>query len=225
MLAIAVVAVAFQGAPEFSGPRVLFPEAPLMRDLPTSTGRATDAPGEQDALHAVRIDLSWLLWAAIALAIIVVLALLWRRMRRALDRPALAPLPPLTDAGGFTPDAEDPANEPEPAVVRRGLDRALETLAEPREPRDAIERAWVGLEEGAADSGLRRLPAETPSEFAARVVARVAADREAADTLLKLYLRVRFSEAEVTAADVATARGAVERLRASWSAAAPGGRR
>lgn len=223
LLAVAVVAVAFQGAPKFSGPRVLFPEAPLVRELPTDTARATDAPGRQDAPQVFRIDLGWVLWVAIAIAIVVVLALLWRRLRRALDRPDLAPLPPLMD-GGVGPEAEEPEREPEPAVVRRGLDRALETLSEPREPRDAIERAWVGLEEGAADSGVRRLPAETPSEFASRVVARVAADRDAADTLLRLYLRVRFSEAAVTAADVSTARTAVERLRASWSVAA-GGRR
>jgi hypothetical protein len=225
VLAVAVVAVAFQGAPEFSGPRVLFPEAPLIREAPTSSAVASDQPGRQDALDVVRVDLSWVLWVALALAVIVGLALLWRRLRRALDRPELRPLPPLIDGGGMELDAETPEREPEPAVVRRGLERALETLGEQREPRDAIERAWVGLEEGAADSGVRRLPAETPSEFASRVVARVAADREAADTLLRLYLRVRFSEAPVTAADVATARAAIERLRASWSDAARGSRR
>jgi hypothetical protein len=109
--------------------------------------------------------------------------------------------------------------------VRRGLARALETLSEHREPRDAIERAWLGLEEGAADSGIRRLPAETPAEFSARVVARVDADRDAAHTLLSLYLRARFSQAAITSADVAAARQAIEMLQASWSGTHAGGRR
>ena len=108
--------------------------------------------------------------------------------------------------------------------VAGGLEALLRALLEAagdeaREPRDAIERAWVGLEEGAADSGVRRLPAETPAEFTARVLARVAADRDAAQRFLALYQRARFSSAPVTADDVAAARSAVEALRVSWSSA------
>jgi hypothetical protein len=169
----------------------------------------------------VRIDLSWLLVALIVLAVIVALAVLWRLRRRPQPR---ADLPDLADLSGseLTDAPREPEPEAEPEQVRRGLDRAAEELVQPREPRDAIERAWVGLEEGAADSGVRRLPAETPAEFATRVVARVAADRDAAARLLSLYLRARFGSAPVTAADVEAARDAVQALRVSWSTGAVG---
>ncbi|MBW8873217.1 MAG: DUF4129 domain-containing protein, partial [Leifsonia sp.] len=51
-----------------------------------------------------------------------------------------------------------------------------------------------------------------------RVVARVAADRDAAGRLLALYQRARFSSAPVTPGDVESARAAVDALRASWNA-------
>lgn len=217
LVAIVLIAVAFQGAPQFSGPRVFLPPAPIRTDEP---GRqTTGTPEPQDAIHVTRIDLSWILVALIVLAVVIALALIWRLRRR---RNAPSSLPALGLVSGVeasaAPSASDPETEPEPEQVRRGLDRAAEVLAEPREPRDAIERAWVGLEEGAADSGVRRLPAETPAEFAARVVARVATDRDAAGRLLALYLRARFGSAPVTTADVEDARTAVDALRASWNA-------
>jgi hypothetical protein len=219
LAAVALVAVAFQGAPQFSGPRIFLPPGPVRTQTPARQQSGTPAP--RGTAHEVRIDLSWLLVALVVLAVIIGLALLWR-LRRRPARPL--ELPPL-DTVGVAETSEvhaDQGPEPEPEQVRRGLDRAAEVLAEPREPRDAIEAAWVGLEEGAADSGVRRLPAETPAEFAARVVARVAADRDAAARLLALYLRARFSSAPVTTADVAAARDAVEALRASWSVASGG---
>lgn len=215
LVGIAVVAVAFQGVPQFTGPRMLLPPAPV-RSGPLPSQATTAGPGAEQGHHEVRIDLSWLLVALVVLAVVAGLALLWRLRRRAAAPPALLPLADLAeaDAAGAPPE---PEREPEPEQVRRGLDRAAEVLAEPREPRDAIERAWVGLEEGAADSGVRRLPAETPAEFAARVVARVAADRDAADRLLRIYLRARFGSAPITADDIAQAREAVGALQASWS--------
>lgn len=219
LVGIAVIAVAFQGAPQFSGPRIFLPPGPVRTDAPQEG--ATGTPGPQTAVHPVRIDLSWVLAALIVLAVIVALAILWRLRRRPQPRPEL---PDLADLSGseLSDAPSEPEPEPEPEQVRRGLDRAAEELAHPREPRDAIERAWVGLEEGAADSGVRRLPAETPAEFATRVVARVDADRDAASRLLALYLRARFSAAPVTPDDVAAARVAVEALRGSWSTSRAG---
>lgn len=229
LVGVAVVAVAFQGAPQFTGPRMFLPPGPVRTDGPGSA-RATGTPAPERAVHEVRLDLSWLLIALIVLAVVIGLALLWRLRRRRTAPPELPSLGDLAATAATSPPAE-PEREPEPEQVRRGLDRAADELAGPREPRDAIERAWLGLEEGAADSGVRRLPAETPAEFAARVVARVATDRDAAARLLALYLRARFSAAPVTPGDVAAAREAVEALRASWSdslarpvAARPSGR-
>lgn len=220
LVAVALLAVAFQGTPQFSGPRIFLPAAPTRtgggnEQLPTATLRP-----EQNT-PVTQLDLSWLLVALIVLAAVVALALVWRWLRRRAHPPELAPLGALSSAADpSTALSTQPEPEAEPEHVRRGLDRAAEVLSEPRHPRDAIERAWVGLEEGAADSGVRRLPAETPAEFASRVVARVAADRGAAARLLALYLRARFGTAAVTPSDVAEARQAVEALRASWSTGA-----
>lgn len=214
LVGIAVVAVAFQGVPDFTGPRVLLPAGPALSGKPQPQPTGSSEP--QQSVQELRIDLSWVIVALAVLAVVIALALLWRFRRRPAPP---AELPPLIDVSeAEVSDApRDTAREPEPERVLRGLDRASAELAEPREPRDAIERAWVGLEEGAADSGVRRLPAETPAEFAARVVARVAADRDAAQRFLTLYLRARFSSAVVTPEDVENARSAVDALRASWS--------
>jgi hypothetical protein len=220
LLALSGVALAFQGAPVFTGLRFSPPTA----DLQPRPGeqQVTGTPAPQDVPHETRIDLTWVTYAVIALVVVLVLALLWRYLRRRLrpefpgDRGDVAG----STEGGVAPE---PPEQPRPEPVRRGLDRALDLLGEGREPRDAIERAWLGLEEGAADSGIHRLPAETPGEFVRRVLGRVASDRVAAGDLLDLYLRARFSDAPVTAADVDAARAAIEALRASWGTAAAGG--
>lgn len=219
LLAVAVVAIALQGAPVFSGPRFVLPAA-VPPSAPAPSIRSGGSPAPVEAPHEVRLDLSWLLIAVIVLAVLAGLALLWRWLRRRIR----LPLPALPgDLGGTAEDAGPaPEPEPEPETVRRGLTRALEVLDEHREPRDAIERAWLGLEEAADDSGVHRLPAETPGEFTARILGRVAADREAGRSLLNLYLRVRFGDAPVTEADVAAARSSLEALRASWHEAGAG---
>ena len=220
LLALAAAALAFQGAPVFTGVRFSLPPA----DLQPHPGeqQATGTPAPQDIAHETRIDLTWVTYAVVILVIVLLLALLWRYLRRRL-RPEFPGV--RGEVAGSTEGAvaPDPPEQPRPERVRRGLDRALDLLGEDREPRDAIERAWLGLEEGAADSGVHRLPAETPGEFVRRVLARVASDRAAAQDLLELYLRARFSEAPVTAADVAEARTAIEALRTSWGTAAAGG--
>ena len=110
-------------------------------------------------------------------------------------------------------EVEDAADLP---VLHRGLLRASDVLESEREPRDAIVRAWLGLQEAAEDSGLSRRPAETPTEFTTRVFASVHADRAAAAALLEVYLRVRFRATPATPADVAVAREAIDRLRQTW---------
>lgn len=220
LLAVSGVALAFQGAPVFTGVRFTMPQPDLQQRPGQQQASGTPAPREFG--HETRVDLTWVTYTVVILLIIVVLALLWRYVRRRL-RPEFPGI--RSEVAGSTDGAvaPEPPEQPHPERVRRGLDRALDLLGEGREPRDAIERAWLGLEEGAADSGVHRMPAETPGEFVSRVVARVAADRAAARSLLELYLRARFSEAPVTAADVEAARSAIEALRASWTTAARAG--
>lgn len=213
LLAIAAVAIASQGAPTFGPPRIVLPDAGVTPP-PRSPDVTTGTPEPQEASHPLHLDLSWLATALVVLAIAVALAFLWRYLRRRLrtrDAAPAAVLGAMTDG-----DLSNAPEEPMPEPVRRGLDRALDALTAPREPRGAIERAWLGLEEGAADSGVRRLPAETPGEFVARVIVRVGPDRAAARALLEIYQRVRFGNGPVTAGDVQAARDALTSLRASW---------
>lgn len=112
----------------------------------------------------------------------------------------------------------EPEPEPDAPVLRSGIEYALQLLDEgEREPADAIVRAWLGLEQTAEESGVVRGPAETPSEFTARILKGAFADDHATRTLLRLYLRTRFGDHPPTAQDVATVRAALRDLVATWS--------
>jgi hypothetical protein len=220
LMLLAVGAVALQGSPVLGG-MVWVPD---WSQQPPPTVQVTDVRASESPApvpgHVTRIDASWIVVLIAVVVLTVVAFLIWRAVRKRLQRPE----PGETLMMGPLEDAElEPAPEPDAPQVRRGLDRAIDILGEPRRPRDAIEQAWLGLQEAAEESGVRRLPAETPSEFTARILSRVGADREAARVLLDLYLRVRFGDAPVSARDVETARASLESLRASWTAETPGG--
>ncbi|MFF1878836.1 DUF4129 domain-containing protein [Leifsonia sp. NPDC058230] len=221
LLLLVVGAVALQGSPVLGG-MVWVPD---WSQQPPPPAQLTDGPGSASPApvpgHVTRIDASWIVVLIAVVVLIVVAFLAWRAVRRRLRR--LARDDESVVLGPLDVAELEPQPEPDAPQVRRGLDRAIDILGEPRQPRDAIEQAWLGLQEAAEESGVRRLPAETPSEFTARILSRVGADRSAARRLLDLYLRVRFGDAPVGAADVETARASLESLRASWSAEAPGG--
>lgn len=117
-------------------------------------------------------------------------------------------------------DAPAPAPEPEPEQLLTGIELALRALDEPREPADAVVRAWLGLQQTAEESGIVRGPSETPTEFTTRILSTAFADDHAVRTLLRLYLRTRFGDHPVTAQDVAEVREALAQLVSSWHAAA-----
>jgi hypothetical protein len=221
LMLLLVGAVALQGSPVLGG-MVWVPDWSQQPPPPAQATdvRATASPAPFPG-QVTRIDVSWIVVLVAVVVLILVAFLIGRAIRRRLQR-VQREGEPL--ALGPLDDAElEPAPDPDAPQVRRGLDRAIDILGEPRQPRDAIEQAWLGLQEAAEESGVRRLPAETPSEFTARVLSRVGADRGAARVLLDLYLRVRFGGAPVSARDVETARASLEALRASWTAGAPGG--
>jgi Domain of unknown function (DUF4129) len=158
-------------------------------------------------------------WAMVAVLVailtllgVLVIVLLWLRKRirlgtlRGSSTVAADPAEPILDH-----DAT--ADLP---TLRRGLDLASDMLEADRTTRDAIVRAWVGLQEAAEDSGVRRRRAETPTEFTTRVFSAIRADRNAAETLLTLYLRVRFGSNPASADDLRVAKEAVGALRSSW---------
>ena len=94
---------------------------------------------------------------------------------------------------------------PDVVELREGIVEAWARLAEHREPTDAIQAAWVAVEEAAGRSGVPREPADTPTEFTVAVLDRTAVDPTAIRTLLGLYHRARFSTHGASADDVETA--------------------
>ena len=164
---------------------------------------------------------SWVLIAVIVVALLVLANLVWRWLRGLrLEAPAPAVRPTTAEA----PHVAPPEPEPEPAKLLSGIELALNTLNEEREPADAVIRAWLGLQETAEQSGIVRRASETPTEFASRVLTRAFADPQPVRTLLQLYLRARFGDRPVTADDVSAVRDALEQLLAGWHAAdRPGG--
>ncbi|HEX5115897.1 MAG TPA: DUF4129 domain-containing protein [Pseudonocardiaceae bacterium] len=80
-------------------------------------------------------------------------------------------------------------------------------------PSDAVQAAWLALEEAAAECGTTRRPHQTPTEFTSAVLAEHDVDQAALATLRGLYQRVRFGRADsVTEADADAAVAALERI-------------
>jgi hypothetical protein len=184
---------------------------------PFQTGSPAPLPAQQ---HLAPLQLQqWLLWAA--LAAVVVAGILVYLIRRALRRSRVLSAQRDGRASSVIAAAE-PVRTDEPAapVVARGIARAISLLDEAREPRDAIVRAWLGLQDAAEASGAGRRPSETPGEYTARIVTRFGTDREAARTLLVLYQGVRFGGHPVDDGTVQLARRCLTRLRDSWHDAA-----
>ncbi len=216
-LGVIVVAGVLVAGPVRTGqPRWIPTPASIAPQRTFSGPQQTTAPNE-GARHA-ESGVQWHPWlvAAIVAAIVLALVLVYL-LRRLLRRPAMltetrpAAVLPITTPTPSTPDDDVAA----PAVVT-GIARAIELLDDARDPHDAIERAWLGLQDAAAASGVRRRPAETPAEYTSRIIARLDTDHDAADTLLRLYQEVRFGGHAADASTVAQARECLVRLRASW---------
>jgi hypothetical protein len=186
--------------------------------VPTPTARPRwlpPVPHQAGGLPpAVEAALLGVLAAGVLLLLVLVVRRLWRRRWR-WARPAVSSA--LVGDGV----AGAPVTHPDAPVVRRGIARALDLLAEDREPGDAVVQAWLGLEQAAEDSGVPRARAETPTEFTARLLGRVPADRAAVRTLLDLYSRARFAARGGSPADAGRARAALEVLARSWRDGGP----
>jgi len=222
---VVAIGAGLQGQFVFGGPRWTpgVPQAPVAphTQLPQPVG-STAAPAKPTTIDP-GIVFSWLpIVIALGLLLVAVLLLLilnWvRRRRRHMPNKFLG----LVNTFGDVAEGADLGSDADLPTLHRGLLRATDLLESDREPRDAIVRAWIGLQEAAEDSGLSRRPSETPTEFTTRVFASVDADRAAAAALLGVYLRVRFRSSPATESDVEIARDAIERLRETWPARSPG---
>ena len=210
--AVVVLATAAGGRPTFTSPFGGGPaEGPPMSPPPLPTAAATPptanplVPSVSSVVQTVLVVLVCLVALVVAVALIRLLVSAIRDRRRRTR---------LTGRSGLEAGVE-PEVADAPAVLR-GIAAALGALDEHREPGDAVVRAWLGLQQAAEDAGLARSAAETPTEFTGRVLSRTGADRAALRTLLRLYLRARFDDGAISAADATAAREALQALATSW---------
>ena len=154
----------------------------------------------------------------IVIGVVLALVILWY-LRRHWRIWRVSPPSKPTVAAAARPVEPEPEPEPDLPALLSGIEKALRLLDERREPSDAIVQAWLGLQETAAESGIVRGAAETPTEFTSRILNRAFADDRAVRTLLRLYLRTRFGDHPATEDDVAAAREALRALGESWPVA------
>jgi HAMP domain-containing protein len=217
-----VVAAGTAGTTHFKGARWV----PRLRIAVHSAARQRSAiappvssPATSAKPVAVKFPLGTVaLWTVVTIVVLGAAFLFWRwwegrpsRAARSRHAVAVQAAAAVTSAPGVEP-------EPDVPVLRTGIERALELLDEQREPGDAIVRAWLGLQETAEQAGIVRQPAETPTEFTARIMGRAFGDDRAIATLLRLYLRTRFGDRPVTTDDVDAVRAALTELIRTWPA-------
>lgn len=212
VLVLGLVIVAIRPSWQFDPIALDLPQrsAPPMRTMPvpdqsgvaTSTPTAVPPPGRG-------ADLSWLLWvglglliAAAAVVVVAIVARLLALRRMEADRP----------------DEEIDVVDINPHLptLQQGAARAEERLLAVGNPTDAIIAAWLALEEAAEATGVRRQPAQTPTEFTADVLGRTGVASEPVQTLLDLYLHARFAAVASSPADLERARDCIRALAASW---------
>jgi hypothetical protein len=158
------------------------PTLTVTTSVPTPTLSAT---GQSTSSFDPSPVILLLLQVVIVLTLVVVLAVLARLLV------ALARKPRITRHE--EPDFEAPPVPQELLASARDRMRLLET----GEPRNAIVAAWLNLESSAASTGLPRDPAETSTEYTARVLATWDVDPARLDDLAALYREARFSTHEL----------------------------
>jgi Domain of unknown function (DUF4129) len=220
---IVAIGAGLEGRFSFAGPIWTPPDGSGQPVKLTTSTPSPESPSPSPLPRTIHSDItfSWvpiaIVMAILVLATLFIIVMLWIRKHPRRGR--------TRQFSTVDTDAEDVLvgqdAAPDLPTLRRGLALASEALETDRTPRDAIVRAWVGLQEAAEDSGVSRRPAETPTEFTARVFAAVDADRDAAHTLLALYLRVRFGTHPAGAEELRTAKDAVAALRKSWPERGP----
>ena len=175
-------------------------EAPPQRDPVIEQLERVDLP---------EMDLGWV-WTGLGLVVLsVILAFLGRRLM------GLLRLMRRRRAGEDVEGGEvvrGPIVMPSIATLHAGVATAERRLRSHARPVDAVIAAWVALEQAAEESGVAREAAATPTEFTVDVLDRTPADPAATRILLDLYLRARFGDEPVVAADVDSAEAALRTL-------------
>lgn len=187
------------------------PPSPLFKPIMYESDRAFDF-----ALR-LRVGDGWPVWVYWVLAALAAMAAvmglrMWMRYRRGQS-------PARTSAR--TGAAAAVSTEAEARILQSGLLAAIDILDVERDAGNAIVQAWQGLQDAAASAGVHRRPAETASEFTARILYRSRGSATPIAVLLSLYQRVRFGEHRPTSSEIADARHALAQLVALWRADFP----
>lgn len=113
---------------------------------------------------------------------------------------------------------DDVADDLLPEHLQRTAERGIARLAE-GDPRNAIVRCWVMLEDTVAAAGLPRDPALTSQEFTSEVLALYTVTPGVIDGLAELYREARFSEHALDESHRKRAVAALNALREDLDAA------
>ncbi|AQY01950.1 DUF4129 domain-containing protein [Microbacterium foliorum] len=213
----AMIASAIQGQPTFR-PTEPIPEG-TAEPLPTVSpgGTGLPEPVEVEPTNAALAQtLTVILMLLVAAGIVALLVIAARALLRAWrDRPLRR-----RDAAVVASEVDQLASTPTAdvavGVMQRGIAGALATIDERATASDAIVAAWIGLEESAADAGVKRAASETPGEFVVRIITLRPGAADDAAALLRLYESVRFGTRVADEHDRASARQALRRIEGVW---------
>lgn len=218
-LVLAVWVTTSTGAPSWRHPDVT--RSPRRNPLTANPSPTAGRPGsgsahQQPTNHTATTSVVLMTLALILIAVFLLAIVLGRRYVKKRREYATF--------DSFDPTVTIAAVEdvPEiPDVVTEGIEARLATLAR-GSPRNAIVACWLDLEEAARLGGLPRQPAETSTEFTARVLSTYAVDTAAIRRLAALYREARFSTHPLTESHRHAALVALEQLHADLRQQASG---
>ncbi|MFE4463522.1 DUF4129 domain-containing protein [Oerskovia sp. NPDC056781] len=200
----------FRLEPVTTRPSTVAPTPPVLRS--EETALFLEGLDERAAGLSIGEYMTYL--ATLVAAVLTIVAIV--RLRRRTREPAPeAPTPHDHVAAGAS--IATPTLTIQLPALRRGVQHARHLLDTAATPRDAVTAAWIALEDATADTGHRRHPAQTPTEFTTTVLDATPADPDAVTTLLGLYQRARFTTHPLTPQDVDAARDCLERLAIAFT--------
>lgn len=187
VLVAAALLVASLGAPLVIVSRPVDTDAatpapePVLPTLPSPTTTTTSTSGPAHGSSGLSAVFGVLLAVLGVAVVVLIIGLIVAAIRSAFRRPSLTRHTEATFAAPPVPDE-----------LLGGAGKRLELL-ETGEPRNAIVAAWLDLERAAGETGLPRDPAETSTEYTARVIGTWEVDQSRLGDLAALYREARFS--------------------------------
>jgi hypothetical protein len=176
---------------------------PHVSSQPPVTTPTTRQTGLEDRSNVPGIGAFALLFQVVVIMMATALVVVGgRAMARSWRRYQPHPAPPLAD---LPPIAR-------PHELVDALDEGIDAMADGTVD-DVIIECWVRLEKAAAGAGVERLPSETASELAARVLADLHAPPAAIDALLERYRTARYSHHRLDDGDRRVAMDALRQIR------------